>query len=69
MAEVLEAVFAQNPRLRSYVLDEHGAVRKHMNVFIDGRQVRDRERLGDPVDAGGGDLRDAGAVRRVSMGR
>jgi molybdopterin synthase sulfur carrier subunit len=26
-------------------------VRKHMNVFVDGRQVRDRERLGDPVDA------------------
>jgi sulfur-carrier protein len=51
VAEVLEAVFEQNPRLRSYVLDEQGAVRKHMNVFVDGQQVRDRERLGDPVSA------------------
>lgn len=51
VAEVLEAVFQQNPRLRSYVVDEQGAVRKHMNVFVDGQQVRDRVRLGDPVDA------------------
>jgi molybdopterin synthase sulfur carrier subunit len=51
VAEALEAVFQQNPRLRGYVIDEQGAVRKHMNVFVDGRQVRDRERLGDPVDA------------------
>lgn len=51
VAEVLEAVFVQNPRLRSYVVDEQGAVRKHMNVFVDGRQVSDRVRLGDRVDA------------------
>ena len=49
VGEVLKAVFEQNPRLRSYVVDEQGAVRKHMNVFVDGQQVRDRERLGDPV--------------------
>jgi hypothetical protein len=47
--ESLAAVFDQNPRARGYVLDEHGAVRKHMNVFVDGRQVRDRITLSDPV--------------------
>jgi molybdopterin synthase sulfur carrier subunit len=47
--EALAAVFERNPRARSYVLDEHGAVRKHMNVFVDGRQIRDRTTLGDPV--------------------
>jgi molybdopterin synthase sulfur carrier subunit len=51
VAEVLAAVFQQNPRLRSYVLDEQGALRKHMNVFVDGQQVRDRERLDEPVGA------------------
>lgn len=51
VAEVLEAVFQQNPRLRGYVVDEQGAVRKHMNVFVDGRQVSDRARLGDPVQS------------------
>jgi molybdopterin synthase sulfur carrier subunit len=51
VGEVLEAVFEQNPRLRGYVVDEQGAVRKHMNVFVDGQQIRDRERLGDAVGA------------------
>ena len=48
--EVLDSVFADNPRLRGYVVDERGALRKHMMVFIDGRQIVDRERLSDPVE-------------------
>jgi molybdopterin synthase sulfur carrier subunit len=51
VGEVLEAVFQQNPRLRSYVVDEQGALRKHMNVFVDGQQIRDRERLAEAVGA------------------
>lgn len=51
--EVLDAVFAQNARARSYVLDEHGSLRKHMLVFVDGIMVRDREKLSDPVPQGG----------------
>ena len=47
--EALEAVFQGNPRARGYVLDEQGAVRPHMVVFVDGRQVRDRQHLSDPV--------------------
>jgi hypothetical protein len=50
--EVLDAVFADNPRARGYVLDDRGALRKHMTVFIDGAPVRDRERLSDPVPDG-----------------
>lgn len=49
VAEVLAAVFADNPRLRGYVVDERGVLRKHMVVFVDGRQIVDRERLSDPV--------------------
>jgi hypothetical protein len=47
--QVLEAVFEGNPRARGYVLDDQGAVRPHMVVFVDGRQVRDRQHLSDPV--------------------
>ena len=47
--EVLDCVFASNPRLRGYVVDERGVLRKHMVVFVDGRQIDDRERLSDPV--------------------
>ena len=47
--EVLDAVFAENPRACGYVLDDQGALRKHMIIFIDGEVIRDRERLSDPV--------------------
>lgn len=50
--EVLDRVFENNPRLRGYVLDERGVLRKHMVVFVDGRQLSDRETLSDPVAAG-----------------
>jgi sulfur-carrier protein len=48
---VLDAVFASNPRLRGYVLDDQGALRRHMMIFIDGQQIDDRVRLSDPVRA------------------
>jgi hypothetical protein len=50
--EVLDVVFAANERARGYVLDEHGALRKHMLVFVNGEQIQDRDRLSDPVPAG-----------------
>ncbi len=49
--EVLDAVFGSNQRLRHYVLDDQGALRKHMMVFIDGQLIRDRIALSDPVMA------------------
>lgn len=48
----LEAAFAQQPRLRGYVEDEHGALRFHMAVFVDGVPVADRRTLADPVAEG-----------------
>jgi molybdopterin synthase sulfur carrier subunit len=47
--EVLDAVFAGNPRARSYVLDDQGGLRHHMQIFVDGGNVRDRAALSDPV--------------------
>jgi molybdopterin synthase sulfur carrier subunit len=49
--EVLDRVFGENPRARTYVLDEQGALRKHMMVFIDGEAVQDRNALSDGVGA------------------
>jgi len=47
--EALEAAFAQNPPLRSYILDDQGALRRHVNVFVNDRMVGDRTRLTDAV--------------------
>jgi hypothetical protein len=53
VGEVLAHVFASNDRLRGYVVDERGALRRHMIVFVDGEQVVDRLRLSDPVGTDG----------------
>jgi sulfur-carrier protein len=47
--EVLESVFRENERARNYVLDDQGALRRHMIVFVNGAAVRDRLTLADPV--------------------
>ena len=52
VAEVLDSVFATNQRARGYVLDDAGALRKHMVVFVDGQQIRDRSKLSDVVADG-----------------
>jgi hypothetical protein len=49
---VLDSYFSSNTRARGYVLDEQGRLRQHMALFIDGRQVRDRDRLEDDVAEG-----------------
>lgn len=47
--EALDLVFEGNPRLRGYVLDDQGGLRRHMSVFVDGRHLIDRKRLADPI--------------------
>jgi hypothetical protein len=46
---VLDSVFRDNPRLRGYVLDEQGALRKHVTIFVGGRALADRGGLTDSV--------------------
>ena len=50
--EVFENAFADNPQARGYVLDDQAALRKHMTIFVDGKMIRDRTRLGDAVTEG-----------------
>lgn len=45
----LEAVFSSHPRMRSYVVDDQGRLRRHVNVFINGEAVADRDGLSDTV--------------------
>ena len=47
--EVLEMYFAANPQVRGYVLDDQGALRKHVAIFRNREAIRDRTGLSDPV--------------------
>ena len=50
--EALDALFVERPVARGYVLDDQGAVRKHVQVFVEGEQVEDRVGLSDPLSDG-----------------
>jgi sulfur-carrier protein len=49
VGEALNQVFAAQPALRGYVLDDQGALRRHVAVYVSGRPVGDRIGLADPV--------------------
>jgi sulfur-carrier protein len=51
LREALDALFAREPQLRGYVLDERGAVRHHVSLFLDGAPVYDRIELQIPMTA------------------
>jgi hypothetical protein len=39
VGDALAAVFTQLPHVKGYVLDERGALRKHVCVFADGQRL------------------------------
>ncbi|HET7879364.1 MAG TPA: MoaD/ThiS family protein [Acetobacteraceae bacterium] len=46
---VLDTVFAGQPRLRSYILDDQDRVRRHIAIYINGERIVDRLHLADKV--------------------
>ena len=49
VSELLERYFSERPAVRGYVLDDQGAVRKHVKVVVDDNYLIDRDELSDPV--------------------
>ena len=47
LAEIFKEIDTDYPGLRSYVLDERGRLRRHVNIFIDGKMIGDRNKLSD----------------------
>ena len=45
----LENVFATNPRLRDYLLDDQGAVRKHVVIYVNDHPITDRAGQSDAL--------------------
>jgi molybdopterin converting factor small subunit len=48
LIEILREIETHYPGMCSYVLDEQGSLRKHVNIFIDGTIINDRNKLTDP---------------------
>jgi hypothetical protein len=49
VGEALTSLFEQDPRLRGYILDERGALRKHVCIFADGQRLSRDAAMGHPV--------------------
>lgn len=49
VADVIRALDAQHPGLAGYLLEDHGALRQHVNIFLGEHLIADRQALSDPV--------------------
>ena len=47
LKEVLKEIERSYPGIRSYILDDQGSLRRHVNIFIDGALINDRVALTD----------------------
>ena len=52
VAQVVRQLDQLSPGLGSYICDERGSLRTHVNIFVGEDRVNDRQRLMDPVPAG-----------------
>ena len=51
LEEIFKEIDTNYPGLRSYVLDERGSLRRHVNIFIDGKMINDRNKLSDSLSS------------------
>lgn len=52
LGDVLACYFARHPAVRTYVLDDTDALRRHVTVFVGNDQVAHRDALTTPVADG-----------------
>ena len=52
VSEVLQNFFNQYPEIRGHLLDENGAIRNFVNIYVNGIDVREQDNLGTPVSPG-----------------
>jgi MoaD family protein len=52
VGEVLDALFAAHPELRERLSDGNGGLRRFVNVYVDGEDIRFTDGLDTPVADG-----------------
>ena len=49
VADVISELDQQFPGLAAYIVNERGELRRHVNIFVNGDLIQDRQTLQDPV--------------------
>ena len=47
--QALTQAFTKNERLKTYILDDQGHLRKHMRILVDGVAIKDLQKFNDAV--------------------
>jgi sulfur-carrier protein len=50
--DLLKKMDEVRPYFSAYILEDNGAIRKHVNIFINGEVVRDKSHVEIPLEAG-----------------
>ena len=45
LKNLLDEIDQTYPGIRAYLIEDSGAIRKHVNIFLDGKLLRDRGHL------------------------
>ncbi len=48
--ELLRLVEIHYPGIRSYLVDDQGILRQHVNIFVNGKMISDRTKLSDQLE-------------------
>jgi molybdopterin converting factor small subunit len=46
VGEALRALEVEHPSLAGWIVDEHGRIRRHVNVYVDGERCDEDEQVG-----------------------
>jgi hypothetical protein len=52
VADVVRQLDTLAPGVAFYICDERGRLRKHVNIFVAGEMILDRQALADPLQPG-----------------
>jgi len=47
--DLIEILESKYPGLKNYLVDEQGQLRKHVNIFVEQKLIKDRIKLQDPL--------------------
>lgn len=50
VADIVRKLDEVYPRISTYIVDEQGALRKHVNIFVGNTIIKDKITLGDKVN-------------------